>query len=88
MAQHILKDSAVAEILQLIERIDAAGQRNDGLARAVGSANLDRKFLPWNQAALDPAQGNDLVALQSKDRQEVPSSKTSGITPMPTRLER
>src|SRR5947209_14255394 len=66
LAQHVLEDPAVAEILQLIEGIDAAGQRNDGLKYAIGPANLDRKFLPGNQAALDAAQRDDLVALQSE----------------------
>src|SRR5438445_2878576 len=66
LAQHVLENSAVTEILQLIERIDAAGQRNDGLAHAIGSANLDRKILPGNQTALDPAEGDDFVSLQSE----------------------
>src|SRR5436305_4057420 len=66
LAQDVLENSAVAEILQLIERIDAAGQRHDLLPRAIGSANLDRKFLPGHQTALDPAQSDDLITLQSE----------------------
>jgi hypothetical protein len=40
-----LKNSAVAEILELVERIDAAGQGNDGLVRTIGLADLDRELL-------------------------------------------
>jgi len=40
-----LKNSAVTEILELVERIDAAGQGNDGLVRTIGLADLDRELL-------------------------------------------
>jgi hypothetical protein len=45
LAQDVLKNSAVAEIFGLVERIDAAGQGNDGLIRTVGLADLDRELL-------------------------------------------
>ena len=45
MAQDVLKNSAVAEIFELVKRIDAAGQENDGLIRTVGLADLDRELL-------------------------------------------
>jgi len=32
-------------ILELVERIDAAGQGNDGLVRTIGLADLDRELL-------------------------------------------
>src|SRR5437588_11207374 len=66
LAQDVLKNSAVPEILQLIQRIDAARQGNDGLAGAIGPADLDRELLARHQPALDTAQGHDLVAFQSK----------------------
>jgi hypothetical protein len=45
LAQDVLKNSAVAEIFELVERIDASGQGNDGLIRTIGLADLDREFL-------------------------------------------
>jgi hypothetical protein len=45
LAQDVLKNSAVAEIFELVERIDAAGQGYDGLIRTIGLADLDRELL-------------------------------------------
>src|SRR6476660_6008420 len=60
MAQHVLQDAAVLEVVELVERIDAADQR------------IVTVSLP----------------LRPNVCQDVPSSNTSGITPIPIRLER
>ena len=86
--QHVVQDAAVAEIFELVERIDAADQRH-----APWSCRRRRRSRPcsvWRGCR--PAASPRMVTVSSPLRpsvfHEVPSSKTSGSTPMPTRLER
>src|SRR5258708_19729847 len=54
MAQHVLQDAAVPEVIQLIERIDAADQR-DAPQPAVGGDDLRDQPLVRLELALQPA---------------------------------
>src|ERR1043165_3911500 len=65
MAQDILQDAAVLEVVQLVERIDAADQRNP-LERSVGCNNLGNQPLARLEIAVQAADRDRLVALQSK----------------------
>src|SRR5688572_33285000 len=67
LAQHVVQDAAVAEVLDLVERIDPAHQRNllDG---AVRGFDLRRHALARLELAGQPADRDDLVAFQPEAR--------------------
>ena len=51
MAQHVVQDAAVLEVVELVERIDAADQRN-ALERAVRRDDLGDQALARLQIAV------------------------------------
>src|SRR6202171_2264378 len=59
-----MQDATVSIIFELVERIDAAQQRN-ALQRAVAGYDLRRQFLTRLQVALQSPYSYGLIALQS-----------------------
>src|SRR3954471_1043463 len=67
LAQHVVQDAAVAVVFELIQRIDAAKQRN-ALQRAVAGDDLRGQLLARLQIADETTQRDLLVALQTERR--------------------
>src|SRR3712207_4557553 len=67
LTQDVVQDATVAEVLDLVERIDPAHERHffDG---AVRGRDLSRQLLTRLQVARQPADRDGLVALQPKAR--------------------
>src|SRR5260370_25971768 len=63
MAQHVLQDAAVPEVIQLVQRIDAADQR-DAPEPAVGGDDFRDQPLVRLELALQPANPDLLAALE------------------------
>src|SRR6266849_7018013 len=57
-----MQNAAVSIIFELVERIDAAQQR-DALQRAIAGHDFRRQLLAWFQIPLQPAYGYRLVTL-------------------------
>ena len=87
LPQDVVQDAAVAEVFELVERIDAADQRNQ-LDLAVRRGDLGLHALARLQVAARPCRVRVSSPLRPSDSQVVSPSKTSGTTPMPTRFER
>src|SRR5437868_13102394 len=64
LAQHVVQDAAVTEVLELVERIDAAEQWHP-LERSVTAVDFRREFLPRLEIALQATNRDLLVALQA-----------------------
>src|SRR5262245_31238619 len=65
VAQDVLQDAPVLEIVQFVERIDAANQRNT-LQSAVGRDDFGEHALARFDLAMQPADGNLLVTPETK----------------------
>src|SRR3954467_5078289 len=65
MAQYVLQDTAVLEVVELIGRIDAANQRY-ALERAVRGHDFGNEPLVRLQIAVQTADRNGFVALEPK----------------------
>src|SRR5215207_10741344 len=65
LTQHVLQDAAVAEVFELVERIDAADERHL-LDLAVRRGDLGGELLSRLQLAGDAAQRHRLVALEAE----------------------
>src|SRR5882757_8167826 len=63
LTQDVLQDAPVLEVIKLVEGIDAADQR-DALEAAVGGDDLGDHALAWLDLAMQPANGDLLVALE------------------------
>ena len=64
MAQHVLQNAAVLEVIEFVERIDAADQRY-ALEPAVGGDDLGDQPLMRLQFAVQPADRHLFVALEA-----------------------
>src|SRR5580704_18451514 len=65
MAQHVLQDAAVAEVVELVQRIDAADERN-APQPAVGGDDLRHQALVRLELALQAPDGDLLAALEAE----------------------
>src|SRR5713101_6600103 len=63
LPQHVLQDAAVLEVVELVQRIDAANHWN-ALEAAVGGDDLGDHALARLDLAVQPADGHLLVATQ------------------------
>src|SRR5690242_8825456 len=67
LAQHVVQDAAVPVVIELVQRIDAAEQRN-ALQRAVAGDDFRGQFLTRLEVALQATQRDLLVALEAERR--------------------
>src|SRR4051794_5238175 len=65
LAQNVVKDAAVAEVLDLVQRVDSAHERHL-LDLAVRRGDLGGELLSRLQLAGDAAQRHRLVALEAE----------------------
>src|SRR4029077_20404648 len=65
MAQHVLQDAAILEVVEFVKHIDAAEQRN-ALEGAVCCHDLGDQPLPRLQIAVQAADRDRLVALEAE----------------------
>src|SRR6185295_16829744 len=65
MAQHILQDAAVLEVVELIERIDPTNQWN-ALERTVRRNDFGDQPLPRLEVPVQPTDRDGLVAAQAE----------------------
>src|SRR5258705_7094503 len=63
LAQHIMQDAAVSIVFELIQRIDAAEQRN-AAQRTIAGHDLGGQLLARLQIALQPAYRHRFIPLQ------------------------
>src|SRR3984957_4712953 len=65
VAQHVLQDAAVAEVVELVQRIDTADER-DAPQPAVGGDDLRHQALVRLELALQTPDGDLLAALEAE----------------------
>src|ERR1700724_1663075 len=65
LPQHVLRDAAVLEVLQLVERIDPAHQRH-ALERSIGTDDLGNHALVRLEIAVQAADRHLLAALETQ----------------------
>src|ERR1051326_8839027 len=65
MAQHVLQNAAVLEVVELVDRVDAANQRYP-LECAVAGDDLGDQSLARFELAMQAADGDLFVALHAK----------------------
>src|SRR5258708_13210510 len=82
LAQDIVQYSAVVEVFELVESIDAADQRHP-LDLALRRRDLGGKRLARLQSALEAADGDGLVALDTElpPRHALPENQPQGPPP-------
>src|ERR1700688_2960936 len=65
LPQHVRQDAAVAEIFELVQRVDAASQRHSQLF-SVGAPDLSVQGLTRLEALAQAKDGDRLVAFEAK----------------------